>query len=178
MTAPANTAGVLYGVASDAALANVALTDAQLNEFAYSPPPVSTTDTGWYRAASKVSVAVKSNRQTDFPVPRALATGAAGQRLPVMVAGHRFSVHLESVEAGRPWALDRLRFDGEVAEGLESGRKFMVDLPGLKGGMDQSKPPTKIDLMKASDLKNVTYQGGVARSRRGYRVINNESTTV
>lgn len=178
MTAPANTAGVLYGVASDAALANVALTDAQLNEFAYSPPPVSTTDTGWYRAPSKVSVAVKSNRQTDFPVPRALATGAAGQRLPVMVAGHRFSVHLESVEAGRPWALDRLRFDGEVAGGLEAGRKFMVDLPGLKGGMDQSKPPTKIDLMKASDLKNVTYQGGVARSRRGYRVINNESTTV
>ncbi len=178
MSAPAVTLGIFAGVASDAGLVSGALTDAELNDLSSSPPPVSTADLGWYRAAHKVSVAVKSDRQSAFPAPRALATGAAGQRFPVGISGHRFSVLMESVEAGRPWAVDRLRFDGQMKDGAESGRAFMVDLPGLRGGMDQSKQPTKIDLMKASDLKNVTYQGGFLRSRRGYRVVNNESTGV
>lgn len=178
MAAPAVTAGIFYGVASDAGLVSGALTDAELNELSSSPPVVSTADIGWYRAAARVNVAVKSDRQSAFPAPRALATGAAGQRLPVGIAGHRFSVMMESVVAGRPWALDRLRFDGEIKEGREAGREYLVDLPGLKGGMDHSKPPTKIDLMKASDLKNISYQGGTARSRRGFKVVNNASTGV
>ena len=178
MTAPATTLGVWAGVVSDVGLVSGALTDAELNELSSSPPVVSTADVGWYRAASKVSLAVKSERQSSFPVPRALATGASVQRVPESVFGNRFQFRMESIEAGRPWEFGRLLADGESTAGAEAGRPVRIDLRDLIGGMDQSKPQMKVDHQKASDLKNISYQGGRPRSRRGFRVVNNESTGV
>lgn len=179
MTVPASTASIWYGVVSDAGLANRALTDAELTELSDTPPPVSARDKGWFRAASKVRIAFKSERMADYSVPRALATfpgtgASATQRIQPGIAGSRFSVRLMIVDVGRPFAISSVRL---VMEDLERGDEISVNLPFFKGGMDRGTPPMHLAMGKAWNLLNASYQGGEFRSRRGNLIINNEITT-
>lgn len=180
MAVPLTTTSVVYGTVSDVALANVALTDAQLTELASTPPPVSLRDRGWTRLPSKVRLSAKSDRQafTDI-VPRRLATGAAGQRLSNLnVAGERIAIRLLSVEPARPWAMDRLRAEVEYLDGIGAGDRRVLDIPAFSGGVDRSKPPTQIGTTRPWNVKNVSFQGDRMRSRRGFAVTNNESDDV
>lgn len=173
------TTGIFYGAVSDAGLANKALSDEECATLASTPPPVTTRQKGWYRAAHKTRVSFKTDRHTDWPIPRALATGAASQKFDLLnLKGERLGTRLVRVEAGRPFILDRLEVEFvHEAAGSRPATKTLFPMPETTGGLDRAAPPTKIGASQSPNLLNCSYEGRHLRGRRGYEIVNNSSTS-
>jgi hypothetical protein len=167
---PAATSQIFYGAVGDAGIANRVLTDDECAILAATPPPTSTRDRGWYRAAHRMRLAVKSERQSSWPVPRPMGAALA-QRIPCGVGGTRAAVRVYGVEAGRPWALTRMALRVDLLGGMRQSNARIWDFPGFVGGVNKSAAPADLDPKTLYDLLNVSFQGGRARRRRGYKIM-------
>lgn len=176
-TAPATTTGIFYGMVSDCGLANRVLTQEECQDLGFTPPPVSSRDRGWYRAAHRVRVAFKTDRHSDWPLLRSLATGAASQRLPLAARGQRGAARIVGIDPGRPWAVDRVELEADGEAGIAGSGRIPILVPAISKGLNRAAPPTKVDPRATPNAKNISYFGGYPRRRRGYAILSNESTS-
>ena len=164
------TAGIFYGAASDCFLANRVLTDAEVAEYAYTAPPTSARDAGWYRAAHRVRIAGKSDLMSAWTAPIPTAIGATSTRLQMSLRGTRHALRAYGVEAGRPWSLSHLGYTFDRLGGLTPAGRRYYTFPHFKGGTYRNQPPPLVPQGACYDMLNMTFQNGVARRRRGYRI--------
>lgn len=179
MSAPVSTAGIFDGTHSDAALANRVLTTDEIASWAFDPPPTSTRDLGWYRAAHKVRIQAKSDVTSAWHVPIALATGALNPRVELPRYGSRFALRLSGVGTGRPASCNALAFsyarEGGVTEASDGG---YYQFPEFVGGVAPALGKPTVPKSVAYDLMNVDLHAGVLKSRRGFRILTGVGSSV
>lgn len=170
--APSVSGSTFPGLVSDFGLALKALSADEIVSFSQTPPPTSIRDVGWYRAwPPRLEVAVKTELHADWPTLRPLGA-AFTQHLQIGVSGARAAVRVEGIEAGRPWSVSRMRIELDGKGGFDaSGRPTgTVDFPGFSSGVHKSSAKPMIGPRGLYDLKNISFQGGDPRRRRGFLI--------